>query len=210
MLSYIPEKISTVLDVGCANGKFASMLKKRQSCRIWGVENNAKAANAASTCIDCIIIKPIEDALDELPEKYFDCIILNDILEHLTDPNKTLLRIKRHMVENGIIVYSIPNVRYFPVLFDLLIKRDWKYEKCGVLDNTHLRFFTKKSIIRMFEINGFCVQVIDGIKPCKNLILSLINIITFNYFHDARYLQFVGVASLISQGNVQIAKSLVS
>jgi 2-polyprenyl-3-methyl-5-hydroxy-6-metoxy-1,4-benzoquinol methylase len=100
--------------------------------------------------LSTILIGSVEEQLDSLPDDYFDCIICNDIIEHLADPWKVMSSLKRKISPNGFFVCSIPNVLFWKNLYELLIKRDWKYVDSGILDKTHLRFFTKKVLYVSF------------------------------------------------------------
>ena len=98
------------------------------------------------------------------------------------------------MTETSYIIGSIPNVRFYSNLFRLLIFRDWRYEETGILDDTHLRFFTKKSMTRIFLENGFIIDDIKGINGTKFSFLSttllLKNILILLFGQDSRYYQY--------------------
>ena len=164
MLNYIPKTTRKVLDVGCANGMFASLVKQEFDAIVWGIELNPDAAHIASKNLDRVIVKDIFDAFSDLPEKYFDCVVFNDVLEHLVDPYSVLEEIKKFLSPEGVIVASIPNIRHAPVLFDLVVKGNWDYAEYGVLDKTHLRFFTKASIKKMFSNSGYELIQMNGIN----------------------------------------------
>jgi len=134
----------------------------------------------------------------KLPLESFDAVIFNDVLEHLLDPRAAIAYAKTLLSPSGVIVASIPNVRYFPVLWDLIVHGDWNYQDCGILDRTHLRFFTRKSIALLFLESGFLIESLQGInrgrRPKKGALLRLINLITAGALSDAYYLQFAIVA----------------
>ena len=95
------------------------------------------------------------------------------------------------------LVASIPNVMFFPVMYNLIKNEEWKYEDSGVLDNTHLRFFTKKSIIRLFEESGYEIIKIEGINikiHDKFRLYQVLNLILFNKLKDWKYMQFIVIA----------------
>jgi 2-polyprenyl-3-methyl-5-hydroxy-6-metoxy-1,4-benzoquinol methylase len=129
-----------------------------------------------------------------LPEAYFDCVICNDVLEHLADPYSVLFALKEKLSDNGVVVFSLPNVRHLGNLKNLLVKKDWQYRDAGILDATHLRFFTEKSIRRMFDDLGFELITLRGMNPIRSLKFILFNIFTLGLLSDARHLQFAGVA----------------
>ncbi len=154
MLPFIPTTATKILEVGCGQANFSSQLVKEGN-EIWGIELNPNAAKVASEKLYKVLTGTIEERISEIPDNYFDVIIMNDVIEHLIYPKEVLEQLKTKMVVNGLIVSSIPNVRYSKNLFKLLFKKDWKYTESGILDNTHFRFFTKKSIKRMFTETGF-------------------------------------------------------
>lgn len=143
-----------ILDVGCASGLMASELKSRLKAEVWGIEVVENVARQAEKKLDKVISKTVEAAAPELPDYYFDTIVLADVLEHLSDPYAMVQALKSKLTINGEIIASIPNVRHWSVLKDLL-EGKWVYEDAGILDRTHLRFFTKSSISQLFADAGF-------------------------------------------------------
>jgi len=165
MLEFLPSEYSKVLDVGCCNGNFKQLLNKPSE--YWGVEPFEKSAEVAKTKIDKVLIGLYDEVADEIPDNYFDLIIAFDVIEHLEQPWNFLQSIKKKMTANASIILSIPNVRYIDHLKELLYKKDWKYKDEGILDITHLRFFTEKSIVRLLNENGFEIEKMKGINPAK-------------------------------------------
>ena len=191
MLEFIPEHCKKILDVGCATGKFGYSLKLKLGAEVWGIEINDKQAEKAKGKLDKVICGGLESSIGEIEDAYFDCIVFNDVLEHLAEPDEVVKVIKSKLINGGYIVASIPNVRYIINLKELLLDRDWKYRNEGILDNTHLRFFTKKSIIRMFKDSGYEIVIIKGINAYgKKLLFGIFNILTFGFFSDSKFLQF--------------------
>jgi len=138
---------------------------------------------------------------DQLPNDYFDLVICNDVIEHMQDHAMFLEIIKKKIINGGCIVGSVPNVRYIYNVYNLLVKQDWKYEESGVLDSTHLRFFTEKSIKREMLEKEYIIDVFKGINPfqystnmlkkiTKKILWGVLLLFTFGTFKDARYLQF--------------------
>jgi 2-polyprenyl-3-methyl-5-hydroxy-6-metoxy-1,4-benzoquinol methylase len=191
MLKYLPPKFDRMLDVGCSNGAFGEVIKKSHACEVWGVDINSSAIELAKEKLDQALCCDLTTNLDTLEDDKFDVIYFNDVLEHFIDPYSLLSGIKSKLTQNGQIIASIPNVRYFRVLSSLLMKRDWKYEDDGVMDRTHLRFFTKKSICRMFEEAGYKVNIIEPINKTKSLRPYLMSILTLGLLgRDIFYPQF--------------------
>lgn len=195
MLGFVPSGVSRVLDVGCGEGHFGQLLKTKRGVEVWGVEISQAAAQLAKTRLDSVLVGDIAAVIKELDDNLFDCIIFNDVLEHFSNPWEVLTNINSKLKDSGYIVASIPNVRYFENIKSLLLKKKWKYVDAGILDITHLRFFTAKSIEEMFEMSGYRVVSIDGINgprfPWK---FGLLNVLMLNSLKDMRYLQFACVA----------------
>ncbi len=194
MLRFVPMDAARILEIGCAAGIFGNSIKRRQPCDIWGMELSEKHGHCAEKLLDKVIIGDVSEKLNELPERFFDCIVCNDILEHLIDPFTFIKHLKRHIEPGGKIICSIPNVRYYRVIKDLLINGDWRYKESGVLDMTHLRFFTKKSILRMFKKFGWEVLHIEGINPTSSLTFRILNVLLLGFIADAGYRQFAVIA----------------
>ena len=150
----IRPEATKILDVGCAAGQMASELKSRLKAEVWGVEVVENAANQARAKLDRVIAKTVEEALPDLPDYYFDAVVLADVLEHLQNPYAILEGLRSKLTVNGEIIASIPNVRHWSVLKDLL-EGKWEYRDAGILDRTHLRFFTKSGMAELFAGAGF-------------------------------------------------------
>jgi SAM-dependent methyltransferase len=138
-----------ILDVGCAAGELGAALKQAGACEVVGIEASAEAAAQARAKLDRVIVGDAGSSDLPLEPSSFDYIILADVLEHLVDPWATLASFKRYLRENGRIVASIPNARFYAVIARLIFNR-WNYADSGILDRTHLRFFTWPTIQAMF------------------------------------------------------------
>jgi 2-polyprenyl-3-methyl-5-hydroxy-6-metoxy-1,4-benzoquinol methylase len=194
MLPYIPASAASILDVGCGEGRFGSTLKGR-ACEVWGIEIEEDAAKKAAEYLDNVLVGDVRSQIDRLPNNYFDCIVFNDILEHLLDPCKILEAIGDKLKNGGFVVSSIPNVRYYENMKNLLIKKQWEYEKEGILDYTHIRFFTEKSIREMFRASGYEVVRMQGINAMNwSWKLRLLSALLMGYINDMKYLQYACVA----------------
>jgi 2-polyprenyl-3-methyl-5-hydroxy-6-metoxy-1,4-benzoquinol methylase len=198
MLQFLPDKFDVILDVGCGQGKFGELLMKKHA-EVWGIEPFEEAASLASKVLSRVYTGRIEDKIDLLPKNYFDVIFFNDVLEHLIDPLSVISEIKDKLKPEGLIVASVPNFRYITNLSEILIFRDFKYQESGIMDSSHLRFFTKKSIIRMFHEGGYSLKTIKGIVQTKSVtglvLATSINLISLGYHKDIFYKQFVIIAS---------------
>lgn len=192
MLSYIGKEAGKVLEIGCGNGVLLDYLKKNGlATETWGVDLNSEAEYE----IDKFLMGKIEDVIKNISDNYFDTIICNDVLEHLFDPKGVLIMLKQKLATKGKLVASIPNIRHISSLQGILIKKDFKYTAGGIMDFTHLKFFTKKSIERMFNEAEYDVKLIKGISispnPLKRFFTSVIGLFLGQ---DIRYVQFAVVA----------------
>lgn len=148
----------SVLDVGCASGGLLAALGDRAG-RSEGIEVDPAAAARAEQFADAVHVGPIEDL--DLPAETFDVVVLGDVLEHLVDPATVLARIRTLLVTGGCIVVSLPNVGHWTIRWELLRGR-WEYRSTGILDDTHLRFFTWESGSQLLQASGY--QIVDR-KP---------------------------------------------
>jgi 2-polyprenyl-3-methyl-5-hydroxy-6-metoxy-1,4-benzoquinol methylase/thioredoxin-like negative regulator of GroEL len=137
----VPFGVSRVLDVGCGAGALGSYLKRQGVREVVGIEYVESACKLAAKVLDNAIPGSIESLEIPYEDGYFDCVIFADVLEHLVDPAAALCKVARVLADDGIIITSIPNVRYFQVL-GMLAGGRWEYMDAGILDRTHLRFFT--------------------------------------------------------------------
>ena len=146
-----------VLDLGCASGDFAEVLVGR-GCRVTGIEIDPEAARRAERFCERVIVGDVEhpETVDELDEGSFDVVVFGDVLEHLKDPLAALKRLKPCLKPEGYAVASIPNVAHGSIRLALLQGR-FRYRTLGLLDGTHLRFFTRESVERLFEDAGFLI-----------------------------------------------------
>ncbi|QPJ63429.1 MAG: glycosyltransferase [Candidatus Nitronauta litoralis] len=160
MLPLIPEEARSILEIGCGAGKTGQFLKESRGAFVAGVELNPDVAEEAKSVLDDVISGNIEEM--DLPYEpgSFDCILCGDVLEHLVDPLKVLEKLKGLLVPGGKIVASIPNVQFFGVIHHLS-EGNWTYQDEGILDRTHLRFFTLKEIKTLFENAGFEINEIQ-------------------------------------------------
>ncbi len=197
MLGYVPRSVPRVLEVGCANGNFGAQLKRDHGAgEVWGVEMDPAAAQVALSTLDRVLVGDIGSLSDELPAGHFECIVMNDVIEHLADPEAVVARLKRVLARDGVIVCSIPNIRYLYTLFDLVVRKKWEYEDAGVLDRTHLRFFTMSSIRNFFEKLGFEVERLEGIHGLQSWKFTGLNALFLGQLSDTRFPQFACVARL--------------
>lgn len=196
ILPFVPPGVRRVLEVGCGGGHFGALLAQERGIEVWGVEMVPEVAALAATRVHRVIAAPFTAEVKELPRGYFDAVLFNDSLEHFPYPEPPLAFAAELLADAGVVIASIPNVRYFEHLLHVLVERDWRYMEYGILDRTHLRFFTKRSIERLFADAGYRIRSITGINPFQGgwKYRTLVRVLG-RYADDVPYLQFVVVAS---------------
>jgi 2-polyprenyl-3-methyl-5-hydroxy-6-metoxy-1,4-benzoquinol methylase len=160
---------SIVIDIGCAAGSTAALIKQRfPSSQVWGIEMNRAAAQVASSKIDRVLVGKFEDfdlEREGIAKGTLDGVLLADVLEHMYNPWDVMVKLRPYMSPTGQLVLSIPNVRNL-MLMDELSKGKWTYAASGLLDITHIRFFTLNEIIKFCNETGYRIvrteHAIDG------------------------------------------------
>ncbi len=196
-MAIVPHSSMSILDVGCGGGDFGVGLRQKcPSAEIFGIEINQEVADRAPALYSKVHVGDVNAVLRQLPDAGFDLIVFNDLLEHLVDPYSCLASCQRILQPGGRILASIPNMRFWPALSDLVFQAEWRYRDAGVMDETHLRFFTEKSIRRMFDEAGFAIEQIHGIN--KTWIFSwrwrILNLLFRGQLKDCLYPQFAVLA----------------
>jgi SAM-dependent methyltransferase len=156
----VPPRTQALLDVGCGTGRLGASLKALGITRVVGVDLNPAAAEQARALLDEVVVADIER--DELPfeDSSFDCIVYGDVLEHLVDPWATLHRQRRLLAPTGAVIVSIPNVAHWRNVLNVVRGR-WEYTPSGMLDATHLRFFTWPGIEHLLDQAGYRVVQVN-------------------------------------------------
>lgn len=164
----IPKECMKILDVGCGEGALGKRLLERGAKEVTGIEINPLIAKSAEKNLTGVLCVDIETMMPPFSKGYFDCIIFADVLEHLKEPLLLLNQYREYLSDKGVVIASIPNVRYHGVI-NMLIEGRWKYEDYGILDRTHLRFFTKKEITDLFQDAGFEITgITENVDPQYN------------------------------------------
>jgi O-antigen biosynthesis protein len=149
---------SEVLELGPAAGYFTRILKSSLGCKVDAIEiDEAMATQAREHCRDLIVHDL--DTLDWFnlwPQRRYDTIIAADVLEHLCDPERTLRALRSRLKPGGKLLISLPNIAYAGMFFGLL-EDDFRYRAEGLLDRTHLRFFTRTTLNETLARTGWGV-----------------------------------------------------
>ena len=160
MLDFAPD---WSLDVGCFVGTTSDLVKSRfPNCRTIGIEPSKPAVELARTRMDVVhecLLEELDFAAEGYGLGHFDVIILADVLEHMYNPWAALKRLKPYLSPRGCILASVPNIRNLSVLSQLVAGR-WRYEPIGLLDVTHIRFFTRIEVQEMFAALGYRIDAL--------------------------------------------------
>lgn len=149
-----------VLECGCSTGYFSKVLKEQLDCAVTGIELSEQAALEAGRYCARVVTGDMEqmDFSALLRGERFEVIMFGDVLEHLRDPGRVLAGIRPFLAEGGYVLASVPNVAHISVALELL-KGRFDYRSLGILDDSHIRFFTKKSILALFRNSGFEIDL---------------------------------------------------
>jgi 2-polyprenyl-3-methyl-5-hydroxy-6-metoxy-1,4-benzoquinol methylase len=148
-----------ILDVGCAAGYLGAALKVRGAGFVAGVEASTEAVAEARERLDLVVHGDLRSVPLPFAPAAFDALIFADVLEHVPDPEAVLARYLPLLAPGGRIVLSAPNMRFYSVLLRLLFDR-WAYCDSGIRDRTHLRIFTKHSLLAMLRSAGLAVETL--------------------------------------------------
>ncbi|KZL48588.1 methyltransferase [Nodularia spumigena CENA596] len=153
-----------VVDFGCATGYFANLLQQKD-CIVTGIEINPDAAKVAEKYCQNVIVADLDfvSIREILANQKFDVAIFGDILEHLRNPWKVLEETKSILKEHGFVVASIPNIAHGAIRLALL-EGKFEYRKLGILDDTHLRFFTRETNEELFKKSGYFIDEVNCTK----------------------------------------------
>ncbi len=173
---------SDVLDVGCATGYFAKELMKK-NCKVWGIDWDKNAIKEAKkyceevymvdlerisdpSTIRGVMASQVQPATSEvssgfLPfKKKFDYILLLDVIEHIKNPESVLNILKKYLKKNGKIIVSTPNIAFISIRLSLLFGK-FNYQKMGIMDENHIHFYTKKTLLELINKCGLKLLELD-------------------------------------------------
>lgn len=158
VFGYLPENMRSLLDVGCSQGYFGSAVKRHFGIRVIGAEINPLEAAKALTRLDDVWQG---DILKMDVHERFDCITCLDVLEHFSQPQHLLVSLKRWLAAEGCLLLSVPNVGHWSVI-EALLAGHWDYTPVGIQCETHARFYTRDSLIRLIEGCGYTIERIEN------------------------------------------------
>jgi SAM-dependent methyltransferase len=192
-----------ILEVGCAAGAMGEALLAKGAVEVVGIDIFEPALAIARKRLSAVHRVDL-DQLPVLPypEGHFDLITFADVLEHLVDPPAVLRHLRRWLADDGQILLSIPNVRHESVVLPLLVDGDWEYADCGILDRTHLRFYTRSGLLKLLKSSGFALDgkmagVQTGVPPYVEKALELVKALGGDpkqFLEECDVVQFVAFA----------------
>jgi O-antigen biosynthesis protein len=154
---FLPERLGDVLDVGCAAGRLGKALKEKGAASVTGIELVPEVAGRAALVLDKVICGDVETIELPFPPESFDTIICADVIEHLRDPWAAVKRLVSLLKPgSGRFIACIPNICYYKIML-LQFLGSWPYSNEGILDRTHLRFFSPYSAHELLTAAGLSV-----------------------------------------------------
>ncbi len=154
LIDLMPSGPNKVLELGCAKGYTLCAAKEAgKAAEIVGIDILPR--EQSHDLLDCYIRNQSDGITIDYPAEYFDIILCADVLEHFVDPWHVVRQLHHYLKTGGLIIASIPNIRFYKTLATILLKGDFRYEEAGgILDNTHLRFFCKRNMLDLFTSSG--------------------------------------------------------
>ena len=196
---FIPVGATSALDVGCGPGGFGQTLRQElgPAARIVGVEPTTAATTARQDHgYDEVLEGYFPEVLQDRPETY-DLICFNDVLEHMVDPWVMLRQSTQWLAPGGHVLALIPSIQFAPVVWRLM-RGHWDYTDTGTLDRTHVRFFTRKTMIELSLDAGIAVDLCVGVNPIDEIWRSdglwprrMLKTILLQAIGDSRFCHFV-------------------
>ena len=170
-----------ILEIGCGDGSMGALALTQNKCgRYVGVELFERAGEIARAKLTSVLVGNVETLEFPWPEKTFDALVMSEVLEHLIDPWQLLRRLHPLMKDNALVLASSPNVGQYKVIKGLIFGK-WELTDIGVMDRTHLRWFTPQSYRDMFEQSGFEVIDVLPVVPFRTHV-RLFNRVTARFF----------------------------
>lgn len=190
----VPTSANKILEVGTGSGSLTAAIKKRNpAVEYVGVEISPEYVDLSRDRCDRVYLdnfeKPNYKLIQEIGNA--DCIIFSDVLEHFMDPWGVLEMLKTTMRPSACIVASIPNIQHWSIQLRLN-RGDWRYSESGLLDKTHLRFFTRETIFELFQKTGFSIH---HIEPR-----------IFDFPNQAQALDIIAKITSLIGGNEQVSR----
>jgi SAM-dependent methyltransferase len=160
LLDWLGGRYPKVLEIGCGRGGNAAWFRKHGATKITGIELDEESAREASRRFDSVLVGDVALRLRDVEDE-FDLIVCADVLEHLIDPWTVVRELRRVACPGATFVASIPNIRFYRALWEIGMGGGFRYQPEGILDQTHLRFFTSATIRDLVGENGWIVRRLE-------------------------------------------------
>lgn len=192
LLAMLPRGLNLrLLEVGAGDGGTLRAAKELGiASHTVGIDLTAPRPVELGPVADRFIVGDIESIDVPLAPESFDVIVCADVLEHLVDPWETVKKLAGYLVPGGLFVTSIPNLRNFRVLLALVVKGEFRYADGGIVDRAHLRFFTRKTIIQLFEETGLRIDRVEENMGAYGIRHKLVDRITLGLLHEFFVFQY--------------------
>lgn len=199
LINFVSKGNNRILEIGCGDGNTGKALKDQgKAVEVIGIEKVSEIAQIAETKIDKVIYANVETIELPFSEGYFEYIIMGDVIEHLYDPWLLIRKLRPYLKKGGYILASIPNIRNWRVIKGLVFNGEWNYSHDGLLDDTHLRFFTKKTIVKLFSSEDFRVHRLIPkfeFRPTyRSGIIKTVNYVTLGLLKGFLTFQYIIIA----------------
>ena len=177
------DKSVSIIEIGCGDGGTGALALSNNKCkRYCGVEICSTAAEAAKSKISEVVTGNVENVRLPWPKQSFNALILSEVLEHLVDPWSVLLKLRFLLKPGAKVFASSPNVSYHRVL-SMVFRGEWRLADSGIMDLTHLRWFTPSTYREMFESCGYRVEYMRPRPPLSRKACIATRILPRRYEH---------------------------
>jgi 2-polyprenyl-3-methyl-5-hydroxy-6-metoxy-1,4-benzoquinol methylase len=188
-LEYFPKFSDRVLEIGCGTGETLKYLKSNNRCNWIGGVDIYKLRNEIDF-LDYFQHGSVDNEDININEKSIDVILCLDVLEHLVDPWSVIKKISKLLKKDGIIIISLPNIQHYSISIPLLFAGKWSYQESGIMDKTHLRFFSRQTAqglinsanLRLLSLQPAFLSLGGKVKIINSLTFGLFsNLLTYQY-----------------------------
>ena len=192
ILPLLPAFSESVLEIGCGNGATLRYLKEAGLCKqVHGMELTEAMGQEAKPHVDQLWVGDAEVLIHSMEASQYNVILCLDVLEHLVDPWSFVAQLSRLLRPGGCIIASIPNLRTFTVIWNLLARGRFDYASHGIMDQTHLRFFTKKTAIGLLNTEVLAVDRWEHSPFAPWSKSMILNLCTFGLFRNLLTQQYL-------------------